>query len=124
MSSTLGTPVVLDNNVSLTAGAGENSHTSALWTKNGGYGAGLSLKFTNGATGPTVAAQAQVQQSPDNSNWYNLGGVIGGPLGANGSRSLSVDIPIWVKYARVLSGSNTDQAVVIRCEVTEVTAVQ
>lgn len=59
---------VLDNNTTLTAGGAD--HDSDVWTLDDGYGALLDIKITNGATGPTVAAQAQIYVSPDNSNWY------------------------------------------------------
>ena len=112
---------VLDNNVTLTAGAGDN--TSTVWTLDDGYGAELYIKVTNGATGPTVAAQAQIWASPDNSNYYKFGGALIATLGNNVITSWSIPIPIGVEYLKVISGSNTGQNVVIRVEGSEVTAI-
>jgi len=112
---------VLDNNVTLTAGAGD--HTSSVWTVDDGYGGELYIKITNGATGPTIAAVAQVWASPDNSNWYKFGGALGSTLGNGIITSWSIPIPIGVEYLKVISGSNTGQDVVIRVEGSEVTAI-
>ena len=115
------TVTVLDNNITLTAGAGD--HTSGLWSLLAGYGGLLLLKITNGGTGPTLAGQAQVQVSPDNSNWYSFGGALIAQLGNGVITSWAIPIPIGAKYVRVISGSNTDQDVVIRAEGVEVTAI-
>lgn len=120
MASTLAT-TVLDNNVTLTAAAAD--HTSDVWTKNTGYGGSLFLKNTNDATGPTVAAQSQIWGSPDNSNFYKIGGAIGWTLGNGVITSLTVPIPATIGYVKVISGSNTGQNVVIRVEGTQMTAV-
>ena len=112
---------VLDDNVSLVASAAD--HTSSIWTLDDGYGGQLGIKITNGATGPTVAAQAQIWVSPDNSNYYKLGGALVSTLGNNVVTSWSISIPIGVEYCKVVSGSNTGQACVIRSEGSEVTAI-
>jgi len=112
---------VLDNNIVLVAGASD--HTSDIWTIDDGYGGELHIKITNGATGPTIAAQAQIWVSPDNSNWYKFGGALISTLGNAVVTSWSAPIPIGVKYLKVISGSNTDQNVTIRVEGSEVTAI-
>ena len=106
----------------LTAGAGDK--TSALATLDDGYGASLHLKITNGGTGPTVAAQMQVQVSGDNSEWYKFGEAFVGSVTASAVRSWGgIDIPPGVEYLRVLAGSNTDQNVVVDADISEVTAL-
>lgn len=112
---------VLDDSVTLTNSAAD--HTSDVWTLDDGYGSVLYIKFTNGATGPTVAASAQIWFSPDNSNWYQFGGRISGNTTNNGVESWSIEVPIGVEYVKVVSGSNTGQNVTIRVEGSEVTAV-
>jgi hypothetical protein len=112
---------VLDDNVTLTAGAGD--HTSGVWTIDDGYGGELYIKITNGATGPTVAAQAQIWASPDNSNYYKIGGALISTLGNSIVTSWSIPIPIGIEYIKVVSGSNTGQNVTIRVEGSEVTAI-
>ena len=112
---------VLDNDVTLTAGAGD--HTSSVWTIDDGYGGELYVKITNGATGPTIAAQFQVWVSPDNSHWYEFGGAIAATVTNSAVLSLAINIPIGVEFAKVISGSNTGQDVTIRVEGSEVTAI-
>jgi hypothetical protein len=112
---------VLDNDVTLTAAAGD--HTSGVWTIDDGYGGELYIKITNGGTGPTIAAEAQIWVSPDNSNWYEFGGAIVGTTGNSEVVSHAVNIPVGAEYAKVISGSNTGQDVTIRVEGTEVTAI-
>ncbi len=112
---------VLDNNTTLIAGAAD--HDSDVWTLDDGYGALLDIKITNGATGPTVAAQAQIWVSPDNSNFYKFGGALIATLGNNVVSSWAIEIPIGVEYLKVTSGSNIGQNVTIRVEGSEVTAL-
>ncbi len=113
---------VLANNVTLTAGAGDT--TSPLATVDDGYGATLHVKLTNGATGPTIPAQVQVQVSADNAEWYDLGGAL---VGATGNNAVSdwggIPIGIGVEYVQLVSGSNTAQDVTLDSDLTEVTAV-
>jgi hypothetical protein len=112
---------VLDDNVNLVASAAD--HGSTMWDLTAGYGGELHIKITNGATGPTLPAQAQVQVSPDNSHWYAFGGALVAGLGNDVVSSWNVPIPIGVAYAKVVSGSNTGQNVTIRIEGTQVTAI-
>lgn len=115
------TTTVLDNNITLSAGAGD--HTSSVWIITGGYGGEIFLKVTNGATGPTLPAQCQIWVSPDNSNWYKFGNALLATLGNNVVTPWSFPIPMSVKYLKVISGSNTDQDVTLRVEGTETTKV-
>jgi len=112
---------VLDNSITLTAGSG--NHTSSVWDVHTGYGGTLNIKITNGATGPTVAAQSQVQVSEDNSNWYNLGGALVASVTNSAVTSWTINIPIGVQYVQVISGSNTGQNVTLRVEGSLVTAL-
>lgn len=121
MATTKTTTIVWDN-VVLTAGAGDT--TGAAVDLTDGYGAVVDVKLTNGATGPTVAAQVQIETSPDNSNWYEFGGALVGSTANNGVAPWgSIEIPIGTKYLRPIAGSNTGQDVTVRVEVTEVEAV-
>ena len=112
---------VLDNNVTLTAGAAD--HDSSVWDLQDGYGGILNVKITNGATGPTVAAAIQVNISQDNSNFYKFGGQYPSTLGNNVVTSWSIYIPAGIKWVKVTSGSNTGQNVTIRVEGSEITDV-
>lgn len=105
---------VLDNNETLTAGAAD--HTSAVWDLSLTKSGCLHIKHTNGGTGPTVPAQSQIWVSPDNSNWYQWFGPLQSQTTASGIYSWTVSIPKYIKYAKVVSGSNTGQNVTLRVE--------
>ena len=121
MASTKAVTVLFDD-VTLTAGAGDT--TSALATLTDGYGATLNIKFTNGATGPTIEPQAQIEVSEDNSEWYEFGGAMSGAQGNNDVVSWGgISIPIGTQYLRILAGSNTDENVVIAADLSEVTSL-
>lgn len=113
---------VLANAVTLTAGAGDT--TSGVIVLDDGYGAGLHIQLKNGATGPTIPAQVQMQVSPNNTVFYNFGGPLKGGTSNNGVSSWGgIEIPIGVEYLRIVSGSNTGQNVTLNAAVSEVTAV-
>lgn len=106
----------------LTAGAGDTTATAV--TLDDGYGAALHVKLTNGATGPTVAAQVQIQVSADNTEWFNFGGaLVGSTTNSAVSQWGGIDIPIGVEYLRLVAGSNTGQNVTVDADISEVTAV-
>jgi len=124
MASTKSTPTILDNNVTLVAGAGIDGNVSEIWNLSTGYGGILYLKNTNGAIGPTIAAQSAVWCSPDNSNWYILPDSSGSwSLGNSVVSSITIPIPIEYKYIKVVSGGNTDQDTTFRAEGTEITSL-
>jgi len=120
MASTKALTVIRDN-VTLTAGAGDITSTGVNLVD--GYGGVLMVKITNGATGPTVAAQTQVQISGDDSNYFNFGGPLVGKTSNNGISSWVVEVPMGAMYIRTVSGSNTGQNVTLRISFSEVTAV-
>ena len=110
------------NAQSLTAGGGDT--TSSAQTIDTGYGAAVHIKLTNGATGPTVAAQVQIETSGDNSEWYAMGGPLVGLTSNNGIASWgAIEIPIGVEYVRLVAGSNTGQAVTVDADISNVTAI-
>ena len=114
--------IAIWNNITLTAGAGDT--TTAAVTLDDSYGAALHLKITNGATGPTLPAQIQVEVSADNAEWYDLGGAYVGGVANNGIYDWGgIPINIGVEYLRLVAGSNTDQDVVVDADISEVTAV-
>lgn len=110
------------NGQTLTAGAGDT--TSSAVNLEDGYGAALHVKLTNGATGPTVAAEVQIEVSADNSEWYAFGGPLIGNTDNNGvSEWGGIEIPIGVEHLRLVAGSNTGQDVTVDADISEVTAV-
>lgn len=105
------TNTALHNGTTLTAGAGDTTSSTVNATTK--YGMALGIKLTNGATGPTVAAQVQVQVSNDNSKFYNFGPALVGDTANSAARSWGVDIPPAFQYFRTVSGSNTVQNVTL-----------
>lgn len=105
----------------LTAAAGDTTATGVdLRTT---YAALYAIKLTNGATGPTIPAQVQVQVSADDSGYYNFGGPLVGGTANNAVSSWTVELPSAAKYARTVSGSNTGQNVALATEVMDITAI-
>ncbi len=108
---------------SLTAGAGDT--TSSAVDLSGGYGAQVDIKLTNGATGPTIPAQVQIQVAADTSGtlYVNFGQPLKGPTANSAVASWSVALPIGVNRLRLVAGSNTGQAVVVDADVSNVTGL-
>lgn len=110
----------------LTAGAGD---TNGSWIDlSGSFEAQIDIKLTNGATGPTIAAQVQVQVAND----YNagsptlvtsFGGAIVGGTTNSGVTQASVTIPMGVAAVRLVAGSNTGQNVTVDADISRVTAI-
>ena len=111
----------MENGLTLTAGAGDDTGTAVDLSV--GYGAQISLKITNGATGPTIPGQIQIQVSQDNSEWYNFGGALVASTTNSDVTSWSVQIPIGVEYVRTVQGSNTGQNVTVDIDLSQVTEV-
>lgn len=104
----------------LTAAAG-NTTSSAVDMTTSERG-GLQIKLTNGATGPTVAAQVQIEVSDDNTNWFTYGPPLVGSTANNGVRSWGeIEIPVDIMYFRLVAGSNTGQDVTVNASVAKVT---
>lgn len=74
------------------------------------YGAEVTIKITNGATAPTVAAAAYVEISGDGTT-FKLLQRIGGDLVANSVNEFAVEIPAPAMYVRVTIKDNTVQNV-------------
>ena len=107
---------------SLTAGAGDT--TSSAVTMTTGYGAALNIKLTNGATGPTIAAQVQIRVSNDNTTYWNFGGPLLGKTANSGVQEWGgIPIPAGVQYLKLVAGSNTGQAVTVDADISELSTI-
>lgn len=107
----------------LTAGAG---NTTSSWVDiNTGYGAQLNIKLTNGATGPTVAAQVQVVVANDTGHTLavNFGGPLIGSVTNSATSQWSIDLPIGVCSVELVAGSNTVQNVTVDADISNVTGI-
>lgn len=106
----------------LTAGAADTTSSAVDLTD--GYGASLNIKITNGATGPTLGAECQIEVSGDGTVYCRYGGpLIAGTVNAGVYSWGGIDIPIGVRYVRLVAGRNTGQNVTIDADITEVTQV-
>lgn len=110
----------------LTAGAG---NTNSTWLDlHNTFESQIDIVLTNGVTGPTIAAQVQVQVANDyNSGAPTLPTYFGGALQGSITNSavlyFSVTIPIGVEAVRLIAGSNTGQNVTVDADISTVTAI-
>jgi len=111
------------NGTTLTAGAGDT--TSSAQDLSAVYESQVDIKITNGATGPTVPAQCQIQVAADSGGtlYVNFGGPLVANLGNSIVTSWSIDIPIGVASLQLVAGSNTAQNVTISADISTVTGV-
>lgn len=110
----------------LTAGGGNvNSSWIDLSTA---YGAMIDITLVNGGTGPTVAAQVQVQVASDYNAGsptlpVNYGSPLVGDVIAGQGGNFSVEIPPGTAAFRLVAGSNTAQAVTVNADVSILTGI-
>lgn len=108
---------------SLTAGGADT--TSATQTITDSYRTVVDIKLTNGATGPTVPAQVQVEVAADSAGtlFVKYGGPLVGDTANSAVRSWSVELPDACGGFRLVAGSNTGQAVTVDADYSEITAI-
>lgn len=113
----------LNSGTVMTAGAG--NVTSATTDVTASYETTVDIKLTNGATGPSVPAQVQVQVAADSGGtlFVDYGGPLVGGTSNNGVSSWSVLLPMSVAAFRIVSGSNTVQNVTLDCDYDRVTGI-
>lgn len=112
--------------VTMTAGAGNVSTVGPDLST--AYGASLDISITNGATGPTVAGQVQIQVAADYNAgsphlWVNFGGPLVASTTNSGVSSWSIDIPIGVAAVQIVSGGNTAQNCTLNADISAVTGI-
>lgn len=110
----------------LTAGA---ANTNGAWIDlSTVFEALIGIRLTNGATGPTVPAQVQVQVAAN----YNAGAPTlpvnygGALLGSSVNSDIiyfPVILPIGAAAVRLVAGSNTGQAVTVDADISTVTVI-
>lgn len=101
--------------------AGSTTTSSSLDLRTA-YGAGIMVKITNGATGPTVACTATVNVSSDDSTWKYLQAATAG-VANNGVYTFVFDVPAWAMYAQVVFTGNTGQTVTVEAFAQVLTAI-
>lgn len=107
----------------LTAGAGNT--TSSAVNLSAVFESSIDIKLTNGATGPTVPAQVQVQVANDSGGtlYVNYGGALVCTSTNSDVCHFSVVIPIGYASVKLVAGSNTAQNVTVDADISTVTAI-
>lgn len=82
----------------------------------------MTLKVTNGATGPTVGCDARIEVSNDNSDWWEVFRATAG-VANSGVYIWLVDLPDSILYSRTVFGGNTGQSVTVEADGHKITAV-
>lgn len=113
---------VVANNTTLTAGAADVTTSDVDLTA--AYRVHIIIRFTNGATGPTVAPRCDVQTSEDTTagNYSTLFTVNGDTVNSS-VNTRDVWLNDAVEHARLVCGSNTGQNVTLRIVVEKVTGI-
>jgi hypothetical protein len=107
----------------LTAGAANT--TSSSVNLSAVFESSVSITLTNGATGPTIAAQVQPQVANDSGGtlWVNYGGALVGTTVNSDISHFSFTVPIGYAAMRLVAGSNTGQNVTVNADISTVTAI-
>lgn len=105
-----------------TSNAAGGTTTGTAANTSTAYGGAVTVKLTNGATAPTVAAQAHVQGSGDGTNFKTLVTFYGDTV-ASSVNEFAFDINPGFKYVTVNVDSNTVQAVTCEAFFHELTTV-
>lgn len=86
------------------------------------YGGLCTIKLTNGGTGPTIAPNAYVYTSADNST-FKLFYKVAGDTTASSVNEYAIDIPATVMYMRVDVKDNTGQTITCEAFLQELTTI-
>lgn len=114
--------VVVANDITMTAGAADV--TSADTDLTGSYHSICHIRFTNGATGPTVAPRVDIQTSEDTTaGHYTKISTVTGSVANSAVTGFDVVLDDSVEHVRFISGSNTVQNVTLRIVIEKVTAL-
>ena len=119
MASTKTLRTIIAAATSNTSGSTTTGTAIDLTTKYGGY---LTVKITNGGTGPTAAAAAYVFTSGDNSN-FKLSATLNALTTNSGIYEWGLEIPASVMYLRVDVKDNTGQTVTCEAFLQELTTI-
>lgn len=106
----------------LAAGTPQTSATIDLSTA---LEAHLSLRITNGGTGPTLPAQFQIKVANNAAATLlvNHGGALQGSSTNSDVIDFSVELPIGIAAVQVVASGNTAQSVTIDADISVVTGI-
>jgi Flp pilus assembly protein CpaB len=96
--------------------------TSTTLDNSTAYGALITAKITNGATGPTVGCTATVNISPDGTTWYYYASQTGSLL-ALAVVAMAFEVPMHAVKAQVVFTGNTGQAVTVEAQYEQTTGI-
>lgn len=82
----------------------------------------VTVKMTNGGTGPTVGCTCRIEVSNDNTNWKTYQSVTH-DIVANGVNEWMFNLPPPTMYARSVFTGNTGQAVTVEAFGHELTTI-
>jgi hypothetical protein len=119
MAAPTKTARVLQTSSSNAAAATTTGTALDLTTKFGGL---ATLTITNGGTGPTIACDAVLEVSRDNTNWTEFSRQTAG-VAISTVYTFNIDVPISVMYVRSKFTGNTGQAVTVAGTFMEVTTI-
>jgi hypothetical protein len=112
---------VLEASSSNAAGATKTG-TALDLTTTGRFGGVAVLSITNGATGPTIACDAIIEASHDNSIWIEISRQTA-PVTASAVQTFAVPIDPAYLYIRSKFTGNTAQAVTVAAYMHELTSI-
>lgn len=119
MATPTKTARTLEASSSNAAAATKTGTALDLSTKFGGL---ATLKITNGGTGPTIACDAILETSRDNTNWNEFSRQPSG-VTASAVYVFNVEVPIAVMYLRSKFVGNTAQAVTVEATFQELSSI-
>lgn len=119
MAATKNLRTIIAAGTSNTAGSTTTGTAVDLTTA---YGGVVTIKITNGGTGPTIGASAKVYVSGDNTNYKLFTQVTGDNVNSSVTE-FAVEIPPPVMYVRVDITGNTAQAVTCEAFLQELTTI-
>jgi uncharacterized membrane protein len=113
---------VLVASTSCAVGAAANTVTSTTLDNATGYGATITAKVTNGATGPTVGCTATVNISPDGSTWYFYASQTAGTI-LSTAYPMLFEVTTNALKIQITFGQNTGQAVTVEAQYEQTTGL-
>lgn len=103
-------------------GAGSTTTGSAV-NLTTALGCVVTMRITNGATGPTVGCSARIEVSNDNSTWRTFFEAVA-TNAANAVTDFAVELPAAIMHARSVFTGNTGQAVTVEALGHELTSIK
>lgn len=98
------------------------STTTGAWNLTTAFGGVLTMRITNGGTGPTIPCTATVNVSTDNSTWRKFAAFTAGVTNS-AVYDFAIEVPAGTMYAQTSFNGNTAQSVTIEATGHELTSI-